>query len=124
MTMKLTPVSEREALENFLEAQRIGLIRKVEGVSDELARRAPTASSLSLLGLVKHAAMWEQRWFQVVMAGQQAPDRWPEVRPEPDDAEFIVSESDTLSHWIRVYRGQIEKSNAIAASMDLDARCA
>lgn len=46
------PESDPEALENMLEAQRIGLIRKVEGVSDELARQAPTASSLSLLGLV------------------------------------------------------------------------
>jgi uncharacterized protein DUF664 len=61
MTVKLTPQSEREALENVLEAQRIGLIRKVENVSDEMARQAPTASSLSLLGLVKHAATWEQR---------------------------------------------------------------
>jgi len=124
MTVKLTPESEREALENILEAQRIGLIRKVEGVSDELARQAPTASSLSLLGLIKHAATWEQRWFQVAMAGWQSPDRWPEVKPEPSDAELIVSESDTVSHWIAVYREQIEKSNAITASMDLDARCA
>ena len=75
MTVKFMPQSEREALGNMLEAQRIGLIRKVEDVSDELARQAPTASSLSLLGLVKHAATWEQRWFQTVMTGQQLPDR-------------------------------------------------
>jgi hypothetical protein len=48
--------SQREALESFLDAQREGLIRKIEGLDDETARRAPTASSLSLLGLVKHAA--------------------------------------------------------------------
>ena len=124
MTVKLTPQSEREALENMLEAQRIGLIRKVEDVSDELARQAPTASSLSLLGLVRHAATWEQRWFQVVMAGRRSPDQWPEVESEPPDAEFIVSESDTVSHWIAVYREQFEASNKIAASMDLDMRCA
>ena len=124
MTVKLMPGSEREALENILEAQRIGLIRKVEGVSDAMARQAPTVSSLSLLGLVKHAATWEQRWFQVIMAGQQSPDRWPEVRPEPRDADLIVSESDTVSHWLAVYREQIEKSNVIVAAMDLDARCA
>ncbi|GAB2567227.1 mycothiol transferase [Kribbella endophytica] len=81
MTTKLLPQSEREALENFLDAQRIGLIRKVEGVSDEAGRRAPTASSLSLIGLVKHAATWEQRWFQLAVAGQPSPDGWPEVLP-------------------------------------------
>lgn len=121
MTVKFMPKSEREALENMLEAQRIGLIRKVEGVSDELARQAPTASSLSLLGLIKHAATWEQRWFQVGMAGRQSPDGWPEIEPEPPDAELIVDESDTVSHWITVYREQIRQSNAITAATELDA---
>ena len=124
MTLSLLPRSEHEALAGFLDAQRIGLIRKVEEVSDELARRAPTASTLSLLGLIKHAATWEQRWFEVIVAGRQSPDRWPEVKPEPRDAELIVSDSDTVEHWIEVYRGQIEKSKAIAASMDLAAPCA
>ncbi len=124
MTVSLTPRSEHGALENFLDAQRIGLIRKVEGVSDERARQAPTASSLSLLGLIKHAATWEQRWFQVIMAGRQSPDGWPEVMAEPHDAELIVGDSDTVAHWIAVYREHIEVSNAIAASMDLDAPCA
>jgi hypothetical protein len=114
---------ERAALENFLHAQRIGLIRKVESVGDELARQAPTVSSLSLIGLIKHAATWEQRWFQVIVAGQQPSDRWPEVKPEPRDADFIVGDSDTVSHWIEVYREQIEKSDTITASIDLDARC-
>ena len=113
MTVSLTPKSEYAALENFLDAQRIGLIRKVEGVSDELACQAPTASSLSLLGLIKHAAIWEQRWFQVIMAGRQSPDRWPEVRPEPRDAELTVRDGDTVLGWIAVYREHIETSNAI-----------
>jgi Protein of unknown function (DUF664) len=30
--------------------------------------RPPTASSLSLLGLLKHCALWERRWFQVAVA--------------------------------------------------------
>jgi uncharacterized damage-inducible protein DinB len=124
MTVPLTPTSERAALENVLDAQRIGLIRKVEDVSDELARQAPTASSLSLLGLIKHAATWEQRWFQVIMAGRQSPGRWPEVMPEPHDAELIVCDSDTVTRWIAVYREHFEVSKAIAASLDLDAPCA
>jgi hypothetical protein len=46
------------------------------------------------------------------------------VEVEVAEGELIVSESDTVSHWIAVYREQIEQSNAIIASMDLDARCA
>jgi hypothetical protein len=41
----------------------------------------------------------------------------------PRDAELIVDDSDTVSHWLAVYREQIEKSNAITASTDLDAHC-
>jgi uncharacterized damage-inducible protein DinB len=122
ITVSRTPTSEFGGLQNILDAQRVGLIRKVEDVSDELARRAPTVSSLSLLGLIKHSATWEQRWFQVVMAGKQPPDRWPEVRPEQDD--FIVSDSDTVDHWIAVYREHIETSNEIAAATNLDTLCA
>lgn len=70
-----------------LDAQREGLIRKIEGLDDAMARQAPTASSLSLLGLVKHAVTWERRWLQGIMAGHELPDGWPEVRPEPRDAE-------------------------------------
>ena len=66
--------SERDALENFLDAQRDGLIRKIDGLDDATARRTPTASSLSLLGLVKHAATWERRWFQVIPARDVALD--------------------------------------------------
>jgi hypothetical protein len=110
-------------LENFLDAQRAGLIRKVEGISDELGRQAPTASSLSLIGLVKHAATWEQRWFQLAVAGRPLPDGWPEILPEPRDADLIVSETDTVADSIALYRAQIEKSKAITAATDLDARC-
>jgi hypothetical protein len=44
--------------------------------------------------------------------------------PEPHDAELILSDSDTVSHWIAVYRERIETSNAIASAMDLDTPCA
>ncbi len=116
--------SEREALENFLDAQREGLIRKIVGLDDATARQAPTASSLSLLGLVKHAATWERRWFQVIMGGREFPDGWPTVRAEPRDADLMVGENDTVDYWVAYYREQIEQSRAVTASMDLDSPCA
>ncbi len=116
--------SEREALGNFLDAQREGLIRKIEGLDDAAARQAPTASALSLLGLVKHAAMWERRWFQVIMGGSEYPDGWPTVKDEPEDADLMVGENDTVYYWVGYYREQIEQSRAVTASMDLDSPCA
>jgi uncharacterized damage-inducible protein DinB len=116
--------SEREALDGFLDAQREGLIRKIAGLDDETARKAPTASSLSLLGLVKHSAIWERRWFQVIMGGREFPDEWPAVRAEVKDADLAVDENDTVDHWVAYYREQIALSRAVAASMDLDRPCA
>ena len=45
----------------------------------------PTASSLSLLGLIKHSAIWERRWFQVIVAGRIFPGEWPEVSEVASD---------------------------------------
>jgi hypothetical protein len=112
--------SEREALEGFLDYQREGLLLTLEGLDDAAARTAPSASSLSLLGLIKHAATWERRWFQVIMAGRELPENWPAVKTEPHDADMQVNESDTVDYWVGYYREQIEESRAIVASMDLD----
>ena len=101
--------SEREALEGFLDSQREGLIRKIEGLDDAAARKAPTASSLSLLGLVKHSATWERRWFQVIMGGRELPEGWPAVKTDPRDADLMVDENDTVDYWVAYYREQIER---------------
>ena len=60
---------ERAGLAEFLDWQREALINKVPGLSDEQARLTPTVSSLSLLSLVKHSAICERRWFQVIDYG-------------------------------------------------------
>lgn len=115
--------SERDGLVRFQDAQREGLIRKVDGVNDAQARMAPTTSRLSLLGLVTHAATWERRWFGVVMAAREAPDKWPEASPEPMDAALFVDETDTVNRWIATCREMTMKSRAIVAAMDLDSPC-
>jgi uncharacterized damage-inducible protein DinB len=124
ITVSQTPRTEQEALQNSLDAQRVGLIRKVEDVSDELARCTPTVSSLSLLGLLKHAVTWEHRWFEVIVAGRTSPEQWPEVEPEPHDLELVVRDGDTVPPWIDAYREQFATSNAITAATALDATCA
>ncbi|MCO8270313.1 DinB family protein [Actinoplanes sp. TRM 88003] len=116
--------SEREALAGFLDSQRKMLIATLDGLDDAAARRTPSASSLSLLGLIKHATTWERRWFQVVVAGRDLPGEWPAVMPDRYDADMQVDEGDTVDHWLGYYREQIEESRAIVAAMDLDSPCA
>jgi uncharacterized damage-inducible protein DinB len=119
-----TPDSEREALAAFLDSQREAIIRKIEGLDDATARKAPTASVLSLLGIVKHCGLWERRWLQVVAAGRRFPGEWPEGDYTGMAEDFIVDQDDTVEQWVAYYREQIEQSRAVAASMDLDTPCA
>ena len=115
--------TERAGLCEFLEMEREALIEKLHGVSDEDARRAPTVSSLSLLGLVKHSAVWERRWFQVVVAGRSFPGEWPEVQPQ-DENGFRLTDDDTVDTVVVYYRDQIVASREILTTVDLDAPCA
>jgi hypothetical protein len=117
------PASERDSLSDFLDKQRDILIRKIEGLTDEQARQAPTASSLSLLGILKHCGLWERRWFQVVFAGRAFPGDWPETR-RPLRVDFEVGPQDTVQHWLAFYRDQVAESRRVVAAAELDARCA
>jgi hypothetical protein len=115
---------ERDALVGFLDRQRDALIRKVRGVSDADARRAPTASSLTLLGLLKHSAVWEDRWFQGIVAGRPLPDGWPEQKSPIPDEDLLVDDGDTVEQWAARYEEAAETSRQIVAAMDLDQSCA
>jgi len=119
--------TEREALGGFLDLQRAALVRKVRGVSDADARTAPTASSLSLLGILKHSTLWERRWFQNIVAGRSFPGEFPELEVSEDemDAEdFRVDERDTVEYWVASFNEQASISRQIVAERDLDIPCA
>ena len=119
--------TEREALCGFLDLQRAVLIRQVQGITDADARMSPTASSLSLLGLLKHSALWERRWFQNIVAGRSFPGEFPELEVSEDemDAEdFRVDEHDTVEHWVASFNEQAGISRQITAERDLDTPCA
>ncbi|MFC8124067.1 DinB family protein [Streptomyces sp. NPDC057302] len=68
-----TTGDERQMLAGFLAAQRKTLELKCAGLEAELALRSVEPSTLSLLGLVRHLADVERRWFRRVLAGQDVP---------------------------------------------------
>ncbi|GAA1268625.1 DinB family protein [Kitasatospora nipponensis] len=121
---QFSSATEREALSGFLDKQRDALLRKLEGLSDADLRKVPTASSLSLLGLLKHSALWERRWFQIILAGRTFPGEWPEVQDVDFDTDFQLDERDTLERWSAYYREQVAISDEIVAATDLDTPCA
>jgi hypothetical protein len=58
---------------DIVAAQRATLEPKCSGLSMELSLRSVEPSTLSLLGLGRHLADVERRWFRRVLAGQDAP---------------------------------------------------
>jgi uncharacterized damage-inducible protein DinB len=119
MALDFSTATEREALCGFLDQQRDALMRKVRGVSDADARKAPTASSLSLLSLIKHSTLWEGRWFQVIVAGRNF-QNWPESQAD----DLAVGDEDTLEHWLARYADEAAVSRQITHDKGLDDRCA
>ena len=62
---------DRPILEGFLAWQRALLRHKCAGLTGEqLAERAVPPSNLSLLGLLRHMAKVERKWFRESIAGQ------------------------------------------------------
>lgn len=115
--------AEHTALAEVLDLQRGALINKLSGLSEDDARRTPTASTLSLLSIVRHSAVWERRWFQVLLAGRRFPGEWPEIADSPD-ATFELSPDDTIASVVADYRLQIAAANEVIQAADLDALCA
>jgi hypothetical protein len=116
--------TERTSLIEFLDYQREALIDKLQGLTDEQARMTPTASSLSLLSLIKHSAIWERRWFQIIVAGRTFPHEWAEEQSEQEDPTFRLTDGDTVAAVVADYRKQIAASREILSTFDLDAPCA
>ncbi|NDZ81476.1 DinB family protein [Streptomyces sp. SID10853] len=121
---RFSPTTERDALCAFLDGQRAALTRKVTGISDADARRTPTVSTLSLLGILKHCALWERRWFRIIAAGEIFPGEWPANGEQDTDLEdFRVDERDTVEQWLATYEERSAASRKVVAAMGLDDPC-
>ncbi|MDQ1009233.1 putative damage-inducible protein DinB [Streptomyces sp. V4I23] len=66
---------ERGALLSFVEAQRGAIRRSVLGLTEEQAASRPSASELSLSGLLKHVAEMELNWLRMAQQKPGAPPR-------------------------------------------------
>ncbi|WP_354641264.1 DinB family protein [Kitasatospora camelliae] len=109
--------NERDALLAFLEAQRGGLRRAASGLTEEQAASTPSASSLSLAVLVRHAARGEQWWVEQLLGGPaaSAPANWAD--------EYRMPEGETLAQWLVRYEevaAATEKVIRDLPSLDVD----
>ncbi|MET7531432.1 MULTISPECIES: DinB family protein [Streptomyces] len=90
---------ERGALLSFVEAQRGGLRRSVLGLSEAQAASRPSASELSLSGLLKHVAECELNWLRLA---QQRPNELQRTEETWGDSFRLVGEETVpqiLAFW-------------------------
>jgi hypothetical protein len=89
MTRTHEPVTagERETLDGLLDWHRSTLVWKCTGLTGaQLAQQPVPASSLSLLGLIRHLTDTERAWFRRRVGGQPLPDVYG--RPDRPEAAF------------------------------------
>lgn len=75
---------ELTTVRQLLQFQRESLVRKVEGVPEEAARRSVVSSGTSLLWLMKHMSRAERIWIMGRFLGQE--DRVTDDAIQPGDS--------------------------------------
>ena len=80
-----TTGDERSTLLGLLQFQRESFVRKVEGISDEDARRSPVPSGTTLLWLAKHLSLAEEIWLRHRFTGELTRDEVFDHTVRPDD---------------------------------------
>ncbi|MEU1124598.1 DinB family protein [Streptomyces sp. NPDC005899] len=109
----------KDNLHGRLRRDREALVWKLHGLSEYDARRPLTVTGSNLLGLVKHVASVEARYFGEVF------DRpFPEPLPrwqDHDGSDLWATENETRDQIIEFYRRTWEHSDARINELSLDA---
>jgi uncharacterized damage-inducible protein DinB len=119
-----TPVTidERTDLLETLGKHR-GLLRyAVRGLTDEQARLRPTASELTLGGLVKHVTASERNWAAFVVGGPEAFPAFDESTYADWAAEFVMGPDETLDGLLAAHAEVAGRTDELVRSLpSLDA---
>ncbi|MFL6072584.1 MAG: DinB family protein [Mycobacteriales bacterium] len=107
----------RELLLGYLDWYRDALMRKIDGLPDELLRAPVEPLGWSPLGLVKHLGWVEKRWLRWGFAAEDVVP-W---HPDGDEAEWRVA-GQTTAEVLADYEDQVRRSRALVAAADLDDR--
>jgi len=110
-----TTGDERTVLTGVLAAQRATLEVKCAGLDTVLADRSVPPSTLSLLGLVRHLADMERRWFRQVLATEDAPPRYA-TDTEPDgDFDGATADPAVVAEAWAAWRAEVAFAEAVTA---------
>ncbi len=104
---------ERSGLLAFLAQQRDGLRFAAHGLTDEEARRTPTAGTLSIGGLVKHVTAMERGWMDIVL--QHPADTAASEASYGDD--FTMGPDERLADLLEALEAAGRDTEAVVAAI-------
>jgi hypothetical protein len=114
---------ERGSLIEFLRFNQNAFFSVAYGLTDEQARSTPSASALSVGGLIKHATAVQKGWMDRVTAAPDFPphDERPmeELMAEYAD-QYVMRDDETLEQVLDGLRAQNAETLRIFAEADLD----
>ncbi|WP_328606664.1 DinB family protein [Amycolatopsis sp. NBC_00345] len=115
MAGNVPPVTdERSGLLGFLAQQRHVIRVAAHGLSDEQARAVPSASELSVGGLVKHVANTESGWIDLVL---QLPPKPFEAGMADYFENYRLGESETLESVLDRYDRIAARTEEVVAGI-------
>ena len=98
---------ERGQLLAYLAQQRLVLKLAAYGLTDEQTRSAPSVSSLTVGGLIKHVASTERYWIDLVLQRQS------EVAEDDYGANFRVEPGETLTSILGMYDAVARETESV-----------
>src|SRR5690242_15959368 len=125
MAALASPVAdERSALREFVSYHQAAYFAIAYGLTDEQARATPSASAMSIGGVIKHVTGMQRTWMERVAAAPNPPEpdnrSFEERRAEFED-EFVMREDQTLRQVLDAFAAQNAQTLQLVDSADLDA---
>ena len=112
---------ERATLAEFLRCQRLTLELKCEGLDPEqMARRSVYPSTMSLLGLIRHMAEVERKWFRIRFAERAEGNRYQTLEDPDADFNGAVAEPAVVAEAWAAWREEMAFANEFIADHDFD----
>lgn len=123
MTMPAPVADERAGLREFLTAQHQAYPVAAVGLTDEQARAKPSASELSLGGLIKHLTHVQQMWnARVISAPELAASDQRSIEEQGAEfgAGFVMGDDDTLADVLAAFNDSCAEAVRLLETADLD----
>jgi uncharacterized damage-inducible protein DinB len=109
-------VGPKERFLDYLDFYRSALAFKLDGLSDDLARRSIVPSGWSPLELLRHVVFMERRWFRWRFLGEDLDEPQGDDGP---DGRWTLREDDTLAGLLSALADGGRRTRAIVEAAEL-----